>query len=174
MAKSHPLPGLAPGLVILADPAPEWASLFAEEAGRISAALGPAVVAIEHYGSTSIPGIKAKPIIDLLVGVPRLDDALDRVAAMEALGYDYAAHAGVPDHHIFGKGAARTHLAHFVEHEGQSWGECLLFRDRLRADAELARAYESLKVELAARHPQDRAAYTAGKTAFVSRVLAGA
>ena len=90
------------------------------------------------------------------------------------VGYDYAAHAGVPDHHIFGKGAAPTHLAHFVEHEGQSWGECLLFRDRLRADAELARAYESLKVELAARHPQDRAAYTAGKTAFVSLVLAGA
>lgn len=166
------LPGLAHGLVILADPAPEWASLYAQEAARIGAALGPAVVAIEHYGSTSIPGIKSKPIIDLLVGVPRLDDALNHIVAMEALGYDYAAHAGVPDHHIFGKSAARTHLAHFVEHEGQSWGECLRFRDRLRADAELARAYESLKVELAARHPQDRAAYTAGKTAFVTSVLA--
>lgn len=166
------LPGLAKGLVILAEPAPEWASLYAEEAARISAALGAGVLAIEHYGSTSIPGIKAKPIIDLLVGVPRLGDALNHIGAMEALGYDYAAHAGVPDHHIFGKGVARTHLAHFVEHEGASWGECLRFRDRLRADPELARAYERLKVELAVRYPQDRATYTAGKTAFVTNVLA--
>ena len=169
---TNPLPGLAKGLVILAEPTPEWAILYADEAARISAALGPAVVAIEHYGSTSIPGIKAKPIIDLLVGVRRLDGALDHIGAMEALGYDYAAHAGVPDHHIFGKGAARTHLAHFVEHEGESWDECLAFRDRLRADVELALAYERLKVELAARYPQDRAAYTAGKTTFVTRVLA--
>lgn len=171
---TNPLPGLARGLVILAEPAPEWAGLYAEEAARISAALGPAVVAIEHYGSTSIPGIKAKPIIDLLVGMPRLDDALNHIAAMAALGYDHAAHAGVPDHHVFGRGAARTHLAHFVEHEGSSWFECLRFRDRLRADPGLAQAYERLKVELAARHPQDRAAYTAGKTAFVAGVLAGA
>lgn len=168
------LPGLPHGVVILADPAPAWASLYAQEAARIAAALGPVVIAIEHYGSTSIPGIKAKPIIDLLVGLPRLDDALSHIGAMEGLGYDYAVHAGVPEHHIFGKGAARTHLAHLVEHEGQSWDECLRFRDRLRADVELAQAYERLKVELAARHPQDRAAYTAGKTAFVADVVAGA
>lgn len=169
---TNPLPGLAKDLVILAEPTPEWASLYAHEAARISAALGPAVVAIEHYGSTSIPGIKAKPIIDLLVGVPRLEDALNHIAAMEALGYDYAAHAGVPDHHIFGKGVARTHLAHFVEHESPSWFECLRFRDALRADVELALAYERLKVELAVRHPRDRATYTAGKTTFVTSVLA--
>lgn len=174
MVKSDLLPGLPHGVVILADPAPEWPSLYVQEAARIVAALGPAVVAIEHYGSTSIPGIKAKPIIDLLVGLPRLDDALNHVGAMEALGYDYAVHAGVPDHHIFGKGAARTHLAHLVEHEGPSWFECLRFRDALRADAELARAYERLKVELAARYPRDRAAYTEGKTAFVTGVVAGA
>jgi GrpB-like predicted nucleotidyltransferase (UPF0157 family) len=169
---TNPLPGLAKGLVILADPSPEWANLYVVEADSIRATLGPAVVAIEHYGSTSIPGIKAKPIIDLLVGVPRLGDALNHIRAMEALGYDYAAHAGVPDHHIFGKGTARTHLAHFVEHEGASWGECLRFRDALRADLELAWAYERLKVELAVRYPQDRATYTAGKTAFVTNVLA--
>ena len=174
MTKSDLLPGLAPGLVVLADPATEWASLYEQEAARIANALGQAVVAIEHYGSTSIPGIKAKPIIDLLIGVPHLDEALRLVEAMQGLGYDYAAHAGVPGHHVFGRGAARTHLAHFVEHAGESWFECLRFRDRLRADAELARAYERLKIELAAKYPRDRAAYTAGKSAFVASILAGA
>ena len=174
MAKTDLLPGLLPGLVFLADPAPGWTELYDQEAARIARALGPAVVAIEHYGSTSIPGIKAKPVIDLLIGLPRLDDALTQIAAMEELGYDHAAHAGVPGHHVFGKGAARTHLAHFVEHQGESWIECLRFRDRLRASTDVALAYERLKIELAARYPQDRAAYTAGKSAFVASVLAPA
>lgn len=167
------LPGLLPGKVFLSEPSPAWADLYAAEARRLRDALGAGVVAIEHYGSTSIPGIKAKPVIDLLIGVRRLDDALALIPAMEALGYDHAAHAGVPEHHVFGQGLARTHLAHFVEHGGESWRACLAFRDALRADPVKARAYEALKVDLAARFPQERAAYTAGKTAFVEGVLAG-
>ena len=73
---------------------------------------------------------------------------------------------------MFGKGAARTHLAHFVEHGGVQWRACLAFRDALRADPARAGAYQALKRELAARHPDDRAAYTAGKGAFVAEVLA--
>ena len=87
MTKSDLLPGLLPGMVFLTDPAPGWARLYDQEAARIAKALGPVVVAIEHYGSTSIPGIKAKPVIDLLVGLPRLDDALAQIGAMERLGY---------------------------------------------------------------------------------------
>lgn len=166
------LPGLPPGVVFLNDPAPEWAGLFEEEAARLRLALGSAVIAIEHYGSTSIPGIKAKPVIDLLVGMPHLDDALAWVEVLQGLGYDHAAHAGVPNHHVFGKSKARTHLAHFVEWGGPSWIRCLTFRDRLRADAGLAVEYERLKISLAERHPAGRAAYTAGKTAFVEAVLA--
>lgn len=172
MSRPDPLPGLPHGVVFLSDPAPEWAALFAAEAARLTAAMGPAVIAIEHYGSTSIPGIKAKPVIDLLVGLRRLDDALSLLGVMERLGYDYAAHAGVPDHHVFGKGAARTHLTHLVEHEGRSWVQCLAFRDRLRNDPAQAAAYERLKISLAERYPNDRAAYTAGKAAFVETVLA--
>lgn len=166
------LPGLPPGEVFLTPPSPEWPGLFEEEAARIAARLGSAVAAIEHYGSTSIPGIRAKPVIDLLIGLPRLDTALTLIGPMEELGYDFARHAGVPDHHVFGRGAARTHLAHFVEHDGSSWRQCLKFRDRLRADPGLAHAYEALKVELAVRFPHDRAAYTTGKGEFVASVLA--
>lgn len=171
MSSTEPLPGLLPGKVFLTEPSPQWAQLYAEERARIAKRLRTVVVAIEHYGSTSIPGIRAKPVIDLLIGVRRLDDALDCAAAMEELGYDFAPHAGVPQHHVYGKGAARTHLAHFVEHGDQAWRECLAFRDSLRADPTKARAYEALKLELAKKYPDDRAAYTAGKSAFVSNVL---
>lgn len=172
MTRAGPLPGLPQGVVFLSDPTPEWAALFADEAARLTAALGRAVVSIEHYGSTSIPGIKAKPVIDLLVGLPLLNDALALVGAMEGLGYDYAPHAGVPGHHVFGRAVARTHLAHMVEHGSESWLRCLAFRDRLRNDPELAADYERLKISLAERYPDDRARYTAGKSAFVEAVLA--
>lgn len=168
---SAPLPGLPHGKVFLAPHDVRWRGLFEAEAARIAAALGGAPLAIEHYGSTSIPGIDAKPVIDLLVGLRTLDEALTYVPAMEALGYDFAPYAGVPGHHVFGKGAARTHLAHFVEHGGVQWRACLAFRDALRADPARAGAYQALKRELAARHPDDRAAYTAGKGAFVATVL---
>lgn len=173
-APSNPLPGLPPGRVFLTEPDPRWPALFEQEAQRVMARLGDVVVAIEHYGSTSIPGIKAKPVIDLLIGLRRLDDALGCIEAMTDLGYDFARHAGVPDHHVFGKERARTHLAHFVEYGAASWNACLSFRDALRADFEKAQAYERLKIELAARHPEERAAYTEGKAAFVADVLAAA
>lgn len=170
---SPALPGLLPGKVFLIDPRPEWAGLFEAEAARLRQALGARLVAVEHCGSTSIPGIKAKPVIDLLIGLRRLDDALGLVGDMEALGYDFAPHAGVPEHHVFGLGAARTHLAHFVEHGGHAWRQCLAFRDALRTDPQRAQAYENLKLDLAARYPEDRAAYSAAKTDFVAQTVAG-
>ena len=165
------LPGLPHGQVFLMEPDPLWPALFDQEAGRIRSALGPVVLCIEHYGSTSVPGLKAKPVIDLLIGVRHLSDALGQVEAMEALGYDFAPHAGVEGHHIFGLGRDRTHLAHFVEFEGERWRICLGFRDRLRADPEARAAYQALKEDLAARYPDDRAAYTQGKTALIQGLV---
>ena len=171
MAKKRKvLPGVPYGVVVLAEHTSEWSALYGEEAARIAAALGPVVLSMEHYGSTSIPGIKAKPIIDILVGVERLDDTVGCIPAMEELGYIFDPNAGIPGHHIFGKGAARTHIVHFVEHGGEGWRQGLAFRDRLLADPKVAEAYQRLKVELAARYPNDRAAYTAGKSAFVENL----
>ncbi|MFN3522344.1 MAG: GrpB family protein [Phenylobacterium sp.] len=171
---SAALPGLPKGEVFLTPPHPDWPALFAAEAARIRSALGARVLGLEHYGSTSIPGIKAKPVIDLLVGVARLEEADTFSPTMVALGYEDAGDGGVPGHRIFGLGAARTHICHVVPHEGPEWRTCLAFRDALRADRALALAYEALKVELAARHTKDRAAYTDGKTAFVQAVTATA
>ena len=152
---------------------PDWAAAFAEEAARLKAALGDAVIAIEHYGSTSIPGLAAKPILDLLVGVADLAQVPALSDTMAGLGYEDRGREDVPGHHIFGRGVARTHLAHFVGHGGRDWLAPLTFRDRMRADPNLRDAYLALKTQLVAEHPTDRAAYTAGKAGFVAAVLAG-
>jgi len=165
------LPGLAHGIVQLAEWTPRWAELFAEEAVRLRAALGDLAVAIEHYGSTSVPGLASKPLLDILVGGPDADDAAPYIAAMATLGYDYAAHAGVPEHLVFGRGAARTHLVHVVRYRGEAWHRALAFRDALRADSALRHSYAALKRELADTHGVERSRYTAGKSAFVEHVL---
>ena len=168
---SEALPGLPKGTVFLTPPHPEWPRLFDAEARRIRTALGDRVLGLEHYGSTSIPGLKAKPVIDLLVGLARLEEADDCAATMIALGYEDSGDGGVPGHRIFGRGEARTHICHMVVHEGPEWRVSLAFRDALRANPALARDYEALKVRLAGQHASDRPSYTAGKGAFVEAIV---
>jgi len=155
----------------LVEPNPLWPQAFSEEAVRIKAALGDRALAIEHYGSTAVPGLRAKPIIDLLIGVADIGEGLNFIEPMATLGYDYAGDQGIPDHHIFGRGIARTHLAHVVVYESDQWRQSLRFRDRLRNEPDVRATYEALKLELAAT-TSTRGEYTAGKTAFVARISA--
>lgn len=161
--------GLEQGVNRLVPYNPLWPQAFQEEAARIATALGPAALAIEHYGSTSVPGLTAKPIIDLQIGVAHIDQGLAFITPMAALGYDYAGDQGIPEHHIFGRGLARTFLAHVLVYGGDQWRRSLRFRDRLRADPDARQAYADLKLGLAAT-TTSRAAYTAGKTKFVERM----
>ncbi len=163
--------GLEPEANRLVDYNPSWPLAFSEEAARIRAALGDRALAIEHYGSTSVPGLRAKPIIDIQIGVADIHDGLNFIEPMAGLGYDYAGDQGIPDHHIFGRGKARTHLAHVVVYGGEQWRRSLRFRDRLRSEPDVRAAYEALKLELAAS-AVTRVDYTAGKSAFVERVSA--
>jgi GrpB-like predicted nucleotidyltransferase (UPF0157 family) len=156
----------------LVDHNPLWERAFAEEAARLAAALGPAALAIEHYGSTAVPGLRAKPVLDVQVGVAHIDHGLAFIEPMAALGYDYAGSQGIPDHHIFGRGVARTHLVHVVVHGAEAWFRTLRFRDRLRADPALRAAYEALKTGLA-EAALTRAAYSAGKTEFIEAASRG-
>jgi GrpB-like predicted nucleotidyltransferase (UPF0157 family) len=128
---------------------------------------------IEHCGSTSIPDVPAKPILDILVGTPEPLRNLSIKDALAPLGYEHATWAGVPGHEVFGKGDPRTHLVHVVPLRGSAWRRMLHFRDALPSDAELAAQYGALKRALAARYPNDRSAYTDGKAEFVARILAG-
>jgi GrpB-like predicted nucleotidyltransferase (UPF0157 family) len=158
--------GLEPDANRLADYNPLWPRAFAEEAARIRSVVGPLALAIEHYGSTAVPGLRAKPIIDILVGVARIDDGLKMIEPMKRLGYDYATNHGIPEHHIFGRPRVRAYLTHVVAYGGEQWRGSLMFRDQLRANAPLRGAYQELKERLV-RETRSRAAYTDGKTEFV-------
>jgi GrpB-like predicted nucleotidyltransferase (UPF0157 family) len=164
--------GLPQGQVRLCEPTPRWAALFKEEASRLNTALHAFGAAVEHCGSTSIPGVPAKPILDMLVGIPGRMDVVSLRNALAPLGYEHATWAGVPGHEVFGKGNPRTHLVHVVPLHGPAWDRMIDFRDVLRRDASLAAEYGELKRQLAARYPNDRPAYTDGKAALVARVLA--
>lgn len=163
--------GLAQGLVELVGPTSAWVPLFEAEAERIAAALAPFEARVEHCGSTSIPGIPAKPILDILVGLPAPLDVPALAAALAAIGYEHATWAGVPGHEVFGKGRPRTHLVHAVPLGGEAWARMLAFRDALRGDPALAAEYAALKQDLARRFADDRSTYTDGKSDFVARVL---
>lgn len=154
---------------LLADYSPEWPRLFIAEKLSLTAAFGPLPHAIEHVGSTSVEGMKAKPILDILVGIPRLDDYAGYQPALQTLGYDHATQAGVPGHQIFGRGRTRderTHLVHLVEMDGACWRAMLAFRDALRSDVRLRARYVEIKEHSVRSAPASRARYNELKSRF--------
>jgi GrpB-like predicted nucleotidyltransferase (UPF0157 family) len=161
--------------VVIVDYDPEWPARYAAEAARIRETLGDRIVAVEHIGSTAVPGLAAKPIIDLMVGLRRLADAGDCIAPLEGLGYEYVPQyeESMPERRYFHKGppGSRTHHLHMVEVTSDFWERHLLFRDHLRAHPEETRAYAALKRELAGRHGADREAYTNAKTDFIEAAV---
>jgi len=167
--------GLKHNTNVLVDYDPGWETAFAEERARLAEALGSVARGIEHYGSTAVRGMTAKPILDILVGVAPLSDWQKCHDPLIALGYDYAAHAGVPGHYIFGRGrdaTERTHLVHVVEHLGESWRSNLAFRDALRNDPVLRQAYLEEKRRAVAGAPDSRGRYNALKQAFIDAAKA--
>jgi len=165
--------GLKHNQNILVDYDPEWPTLFEEERDRLQRVLLSLPRGIEHYGSTSVPGLPAKPIIDILVGVLPVDDWVRCKQPLESLGYDYAEHAGVPGHYIFGRGrdsSERTHLVHIVEFGGTSWQSNLAFRDALRANQNLREEYLIAKQMAVKLAPEGRAKYNELKQAFFDQV----
>ncbi|MBN1976696.1 MAG: GrpB family protein [Anaerolineae bacterium] len=152
---------------------PTWPDQFEAERARIAAALGDLALEIHHVGSTAIPGIDAKPIIDTMVVVRRLDDAVACIAPMQELDYAFIDYPENTDRRFFRKGKPRTHHLHIVEEGSRSLIEHLAFRDALRADAGLRREYQELKHALRAKYKHDRATYSESKGAFVKKVLDG-
>lgn len=153
-----------------------WPTRFKIESQLIHVALGALRPRIEHIGSTSVPGLAGKPIIDMLVGVSSLDEFEPHVDRLALYGYQYIPEYErvLPDRRFFKRvvGGVRTHHVHVVEAGGAYWQRYLRFRDNLRADARLATRYADLKRRLASRFRLDRDAYTNGKTGFVEAVLA--
>jgi GrpB-like predicted nucleotidyltransferase (UPF0157 family) len=143
--------------------------MFEEERDRISGAIGRWLAAIEHVGSTSVPGLAAKPIIDIMPGLRSLADAPHIIGPMEALGYEYVPEfeAQLPERRYFRRGIPRTHHVHVVEASSRFWRRHLAFRDWLRAHPGDAAAYAELKRKLATQYGADRAGYTDAKSEFI-------
>ena len=167
------------GSIVVSDYDPNWPALFAQERTRIAHALGAFALTIEHVGSTAVPGLPSKPIIDLLVGVPSLEEAAQRcIKPLEALSYIYMPEYApwIPGELFFRKGPPGpwTHHLHMMEPSHPRWEARLVFRDYLRAHGEAARAYAEIKRALAASSQDDIEAYRTGKDAFVEAITAKA
>jgi GrpB-like predicted nucleotidyltransferase (UPF0157 family)/predicted kinase len=151
---------------------PAWPDQFEAERARIAAVLGDLVLEIHHIGSTAVPGLDAKPIIDTLLVVRHLDDATACIAPLQALGYAFIDYPQNTDRRFFRKGVPRTHHLHIVAAGSQTLADHLEFRDALRADPKLRQQYRDLKHALSARYEHDRARYSESKGAFVENTLA--
>ncbi len=151
---------------------PNWPRLFEQEKQLIQAALGDLALDIQHIGSTAVPGLDAKPVIDILITVRQLSDATACIAPLSALGYTFNDHPQNIHRRFFRKGRPRTHHVHIIAADHPETREHLAFRDALRAHTDWRDQYAALKHDLAARFKHDRARYSDSKTEFVKRVLA--
>ena len=154
---------------------PDWAVRFDRERAALERLLAAWLSGgVHHIGSTSLLGLAAKPILDMMAGVADLAAARPAIAVLEGQGWVYAPHR--PEAYWFYRPAEgeHTHHLHLTQPGSALWRERLAFRDALRADPGLREEYQALKLRLAAEHGEDTAGYTADKRAFVSRVLVGA
>jgi GrpB-like predicted nucleotidyltransferase (UPF0157 family) len=147
-----------------------WPLLYVQERARIVAQLGEMIESIEHIGSTSVPGLSAKPIIDILVTVASLGPVDPYIEKLSSLGYTFFPVLGNAERYAFGKGIPHTHHLHIVEHGGEGHILPLAFRDYLRTHPEAAQQYDALKRVLADRFHHDRQAYNQAKTDFIRSI----
>jgi GrpB-like predicted nucleotidyltransferase (UPF0157 family) len=160
--------------IVISEYDPRWPELFCELRDGLPAGLRMRARSIEHIGSTAVPGLAAKPIIDIDVVVADEADVAEAIAMLAAAGYPHKGDAGVPGREAFDQPAhlPEHHLYVCVEGTGPLVAH-LRLRDHLRANPGTAREYAALKRELAATYEDDRAGYTEAKTAFIEAVLAG-
>jgi GrpB-like predicted nucleotidyltransferase (UPF0157 family) len=152
---------------------PAWPELFAAEAERLQKLFAAAglVVTLEHTGSTAIPGLASKPILDILGGYSEGTLVSEHIDVLTAAGYVHRGDQGIPGREFFRRGNPRAYHLHLTAIDSPFWREHLTFRNRLRADDALRDAYAALKHDLAARFPRDREAYIEAKGSFVNDIL---
>ncbi|MBQ5821316.1 MAG: GrpB family protein, partial [Clostridia bacterium] len=173
--------GIKKGTVLLCDHEVAWEIEAKETIARLKAILGDVAKEIQHVGSTAIPSIKAKPIVDLAVAVDRFEDVLALEVPLREAGFYYRPNSkGLRDQILFacgsnydGTGDLQTHFIHVVLKNSMEWKNYINFRNYLNANPRAAKEYEDLKIALFEQAPEDpgREKYTAGKHDFVTRTL---
>jgi GrpB-like predicted nucleotidyltransferase (UPF0157 family) len=154
----------------------DWPACFDAIRQELRVTLPGDEVRVEHIGSTAVPGLAAKPVIDVLLGAPALTVVEARIPGLLACGYEYRQRyeLQIPGRRYFVRAAStlpRVHL-HAVETGATLWRRHLAFRDALRSESGLAREYEALKIRLARQYPDDKERYASGKAPFIARILA--
>jgi GrpB-like predicted nucleotidyltransferase (UPF0157 family) len=165
--------GLRRGVVSLAKHNAKWKNLFEREKRLLLKKFPNIILEIEHGGSTAIPNIPAKPIIDIFVAVKSLKN-LDKIkSSLEKLGYEYHGSDGVNGRILYTKGSPKitTHHLHFVERKGNEWKNNNLIKNYFLEHPEVAREYADLKIKLAKEYPNDRKSYTSGKDTFIKSII---
>ena len=156
--------------VRIVDYDPSWPALAKAELRRIEGALSQVAVCLEHVGSTAVPGLASKPILDLQLSVDAIQPQEPYVEPLERLGYLFVPAPGSPDYHFFARPPERprTHHLHVCEAGSEHEFRHVAVRDFLRSHADEAAQYAALKRQLVARHPQDRLSYIEGKDDYVT------
>ena len=151
----------------------EWPAKFEAEKNRLLSLVGEYNYgSIEHVGSTAVPGLIAKPVIDIMFGIKSLEEARSAIEILSNNGYCYFPYKGDVMHWFCRpSNEFRTHHLHLVPYEGPLWKERIQFRDALRSDISLAAEYAELKSRLAIQHKSDREKYTLEKWPFINKVL---
>lgn len=160
-----------PEPIKIVDYNPDWPSIYQVEKAKLEQALGHLILDIQHVGSTSVPGLAAKPIIDIAIGIKDYPMPDAAVQAVVDLGYEHMGEYGIPRRHYFRKGAPRSHHIHVVELRNPEWDKYILFRDYLRTHPDTAAGYEVLKRKVALQHGHDRTLYTDSKAPFIESVI---
>jgi GrpB-like predicted nucleotidyltransferase (UPF0157 family) len=154
---------------------PDWPHQFELEKAVLLNAIRPYITAVEHVGSTAVPGLAAKPVIDILIGIHRLKDASFVIPPLQGLGYTYipSLEVDIPERRYLQRiiENRHTHHLHIVEPGTAFYKDHLLFRDYLRSHPEDAAQYAQLKRDLAASFYHDRESYTDGKAGFIQAIL---
>jgi GrpB-like predicted nucleotidyltransferase (UPF0157 family) len=169
-----PTLGLKRGIVKIVPYNSSWPKEFEKEKQLLLKTFGNRIIAIEHIGSTAIPGTPSKPIIDINVAIQSLGLAKDFIKPLQKLGYQYIPERWFEDRYFFPKGSEdyRTHYLNLVEiTSDNAWKNMLLFRDYLITHSDIRDAYAKIKIELAARNANNREAYTEAKSKFVRNVI---
>ena len=157
--------------MLLAPYDPLWPLEYAAEADRIAYACEELPIRLEHIGSTAVPGLGARPVIDIAMGIPPNATRDEYFAALRQLGYEHKGTDGVPGRDYFVRGSPRSHHVHLVGWSSSLWNDWLLFRDQLRANPQVAREYDGLKRELSATFADEPRKYSEAKGSFARAVL---
>lgn len=165
--------GLKRGIVKLEDYDKKWKESYINEEKFLKQQLKDIIVEIHHVGSTSIEGIVAKPIIDILIVIKTFDEIKTIEKILKKYDYENRGHQGVETRYFFAKGSSenRTHYIHFVTPKNKTYYDLILFKKYLTEHPQERKQYCNLKQELAYKYPEERAKYTKGKNDYINKII---